>query len=89
VHGVAKVVLYDPRDASPTRGRINEFYIGPTNPQLVVIPPFVYHGFTAVGTDLALIVNAPTELYNYHDPDEHRLPFDDPSIPYSWAVKNR
>ncbi|MDR7419828.1 MAG: dTDP-4-dehydrorhamnose 3,5-epimerase family protein [Armatimonadota bacterium] len=89
VHGVAKVVLYDARASSPTRGRVNEFYIGPTNPQLVVIPPMVYHGFSAVGTELALIVNVPTELYDYQAPDEHRVPYDDPSIPYSWAVRNR
>lgn len=89
VHGVAKVVLYDAREGSPTRGLVNEFYIGPVNPRLIVIPPFVYHGFTAVGTEAAVIVNIPTELYNYQTPDEHRLAFDDPSIPYSWAPKSR
>jgi dTDP-4-dehydrorhamnose 3,5-epimerase len=89
VHGTAKVVLYDPREASPTRGRANELYIGPLNPNLVVIPPLVYHGFTAVGVDPALIVNIPTELYNYREPDEHRLPFDDPSVPYRWTVRHR
>lgn len=89
VHGTAKVVLYDARDESTTRGRINEFFIGPTNPNLVIIPPMVYHGFTAVGTDPALIVNIPTELYNYKDPDEHRAPYDDAAIPYSWATQHR
>jgi dTDP-4-dehydrorhamnose 3,5-epimerase len=89
VHGLAKVVLYDAREGSPTRGQVNEFYLGPTNPQLVVIPPLLYHGFTAAGMDLALIVNVPTELYDYQHPDEHRVPYDDPSIPYSWVVRNR
>jgi dTDP-4-dehydrorhamnose 3,5-epimerase len=89
VHGTAKVVLYDARPESPTHGQINEFHIGPINPNLVVIPPLVFHGFTAVGTDPALIVNIPTELYDYERPDEHRLPFDDPSIPYSWTLKSR
>jgi dTDP-4-dehydrorhamnose 3,5-epimerase len=89
VHGTAKVALYDARMDSPTKGRVNELYIGPLNPHLVVIPPMVYHGFTAVGTEVALIVNIPTELYNYQQPDEHRAPHDDPSIPYSWAVRSR
>ena len=89
VGGMAKVVLYDPRPDSPTKGKINEFHIGYLNPVLLKIPPLVYHGFTAEGKDTALIVNFPTELYNYEEPDEYRLPFDDPSIPYSWQVKNR
>jgi dTDP-4-dehydrorhamnose 3,5-epimerase len=89
VAGTAKVVLYDARQGSPTHGRINEFHIGPLSPRLVSIPPLVYHGFTAVGIEPALIINIPTELYNHQAPDEHHLPFDDPSIPYSWLPKSR
>lgn len=89
VSGMAKVVLFDDREGSPTKGLINEFHIGYLNPILVKIPPFTYHGFTAEGTDTALIVNFPTELYNYQEPDEFRLPFDDPLIPYDWRVKSR
>jgi dTDP-4-dehydrorhamnose 3,5-epimerase len=40
-----------------------------------------------VGNEMAMIINFPTELYNYEEPDEYRLPYDDPSIPYSWEVK--
>jgi len=85
VSGMAKVVLYDPRQESATRGRINEFHMGELNPMLVKIPPLVYHGFTAEGGDRALVVNFPTELYNYNEPDESCLPYDEPSIPYSWT----
>jgi dTDP-4-dehydrorhamnose 3,5-epimerase len=49
----------------------------------------VVHGFKGVGQDVALIVNVPTELYNYDDPDEHRLPYDTDEIPYDWALKQR
>ncbi len=87
VSGTAKLVLYDPREGSPTRGVVNEFFMGPMNPILVKIPRLVYHGFTATGTETAMIVNTPTEVYNYSEPDEHRLPHDDPSIPYGWGVK--
>ncbi len=89
VHGMAKVVLYDPREGSPTRGTGARLHIGMLNPRLVVIPPLVYHGFAAEGQEPAMIVNIPTKLYNYEHPDEHRLPYDDPSIPYAWAVKHR
>jgi dTDP-4-dehydrorhamnose 3,5-epimerase len=88
VGGMAKVVLHDTRDSSPTLGETNEFVIGWQRQRLVIIPPGVYHGFTAVGPEPAYIVNVPTELYSYDDPDEYRLPFDDPSIGYDWAVKS-
>ena len=87
VHGVAKLALYDAREDSPTRGKVNEFYLGTINPILVKIPRSVYHGFAAAGNEMAMIVNFPTALYNYEDPDEFRAPYDDPSIPYSWETK--
>ena len=84
VSGMAKVALYDPREGSPTKGMVNEFYLGTLNPILVKIPRLVYHGFTAAGSEMATIVNLPTALYNYEQPDEYRVPYDDPSIPYTW-----
>ncbi len=87
VCGVTKLALYDAREDSPTKGKVNEFYMGTLNPILVKIPLLVYHGFTAVGTEMAMVANFPTELYNYEEPDEYRLPYDDPSIPYKWEVK--
>lgn len=88
VWGMAKVVLYDDREGSPTWGAINTFHLGLLNPVLLVIPPEVYHGFTAEGGQPALIVNFPDELYDYDQPDEDRLPFNDPSIPYNWSMRH-
>lgn len=86
--GMAKVVLYDPRPDSPTRGMVNVFHIGNLNPVLLRIPLLVYHGFTSEADQLSLIINYPTDLYNYKEPDEYRLPYNDPSIPYDWEVKH-
>lgn len=88
VSGMAKVVLYDNREKSKTKGLVNEFYIGELNPMLIKIPPNIYHGFTTAGEKMALIINVPTELYNYDNPDEYRVEYNDPSIPYSWEVKH-
>lgn len=88
VSGMAKVVLFDDREESPTRGEINEFHIGQLNPVLLKIPPLVYHGFTAEGNAPALIINFPTQLYNYQQPDEYRRPYNDPAISYNWEVKH-
>lgn len=89
VSGMAKVVLFDDRKDSPTRGETNTFVIGWQRQRMIIIPNGVYHGFTPVGTDPAMIVNIPTEVYNYDEPDEFRLPYDDPSIGYDWTVQSR
>lgn len=89
VAGMSKIVLFDDRPSSPTKGAVNEFISGERAPLLVKIPPFVWHGFAAVGPERTMIVNYPTTLYNYKEPDEFRKPSDDPSIPYSWAVLSR
>ncbi len=74
VKGMIKLVLYDGRDDSPTRGHIDEFFMGEHNPLLVRVPPEVQHGWKCVSPDEAFIVNAPTELYHYDDPDQDELP---------------
>ena len=88
VHGMTKVVLYDSREGSPTKGEVNEYFLGERNMILLVIPPLVYHGMKGIGNDTALIVNTPTEAYNPAEPDEYRLPYDTDQIPYDWALKH-
>jgi len=88
VRGMMKVVLFDDRDGSPTRGAINEFFMGDHRPILVQIPPLVYHGFKCISDEEAMVINCPTELYNYSDPDEFRAPAHGGPIPYDWARKD-
>jgi len=88
VHGMAKVVLYDGREGSKTKGEINEFFMGDHNPILLRIPNGVFHGFKNIGTEECLIVNTPSRKYNYDAPDEFRLPASTPQIPYDWARKD-
>ena len=88
VRGMAKVALHDAREDSPTKGETNTFVIGWQRQRRLTIPPGVYHGFAAIGTLPAAIINIPTELYDYENPDEFRRAWDDPEIGYDWAVKN-
>jgi len=87
VKGAAKVACFDGRDGSPTKGTVNEFFPGEKNPILVKIPPHVLHGFKAIGGEPVYVVNFPTEMYNYQEPDEFRVPWDSPDIPYEWDVQ--
>lgn len=85
IKGLIKLALCDGREDSPTKGEVNEFFIGERNPLLVKIPPGVWHGFKAV-QEVAFVVNVPTELYNYEKPDEYRLPPDTDKIKYDWGL---
>jgi dTDP-4-dehydrorhamnose 3,5-epimerase len=88
VYGMMKVVLYDAREGSPTRGEVNVFYLGDHNPIRLRIPVNVYHGFMCVSDREAMVINVPTEVYNYKEPDEFRVPPHDKSIPYDWTRKD-
>ena len=87
ISGMIKLVLYDPRDDSPTKGELNELFIGEDNYCLVRIPPGIYNGYKTYGVKPAIVANCATEP---HDPTEMtRLDPFDASIPYDWALIHR
>jgi dTDP-4-dehydrorhamnose 3,5-epimerase len=85
ISGMAKIVLYDLREDSPTKGELQEFFIGERNPQLIKIPPGVAHGMKAIGEGAAYMINTPSHVYDYRQPDEFRIPAHGPEIPYDWS----
>lgn len=84
IKGMAKIVLFDNRPDSPTKGMINEFLLDMHNPLLIQIPEMIYHGFKCVSDEEVIILNIPTEIYNYEDPDEFRIDPHNNDIPYDW-----
>ncbi|MGB9561840.1 MAG: dTDP-4-dehydrorhamnose 3,5-epimerase family protein [bacterium] len=87
IQGMIKLVIYDDRENSSTKGKIEELFIGENNLLLVVIPPGLWHGWKAIGTKEAIVINIPTEPYNRDNPDEFRLPPTSELIPYNWQIK--
>jgi dTDP-4-dehydrorhamnose 3,5-epimerase len=87
IKGMIKLVLYDDRDGSPTRGELMELFLGDNNYCLVQIPTNIWNGFKGVGTEMSIVADL-TDLP--HDPDDMvRLnPTDNGIIPYDWALKN-
>jgi dTDP-4-dehydrorhamnose 3,5-epimerase len=75
IHGRIKLVLFDDRDGSPTKGEVMEVFLGPDNHSLVQIPP----------GEAAIVANCCTHP---HDPSRSiRLdPFDN-DIPYDWEIR--
>lgn len=87
VAGMIKLVLYDDRPGSPTRGELMELFIGQDNYQLVKVPPLVWNGFKGIGMTPAIVANCATIP---HQPDEivRKDPFS-PDISYDWSLKHR
>ena len=88
VRGMMKVVLYDGRKGSPTCKEIDEFFMGEHNPILLQIPAYVYHGFKCISESEAIVINCPTEMYDYEKPDEFRVDPHGGKIPYDWSRKD-
>ena len=87
VRGMIKAVVYDCREASPTCGEVNEFYLGDNNPIMLKIPVGTMHGYKTVGLEPSLLINFPSELYSSKEPDEFREPWDSEKIPYDWEIR--
>jgi dTDP-4-dehydrorhamnose 3,5-epimerase len=89
IKGMIKLVIYDQRADSPTKGEVNEFFIGDHNLMLVQIPNNVFHGWKCISESEAIIINCPTELYNYEKPDQVNVDPHNSDIPYDWARKDK
>ncbi|MCX6772868.1 MAG: dTDP-4-dehydrorhamnose 3,5-epimerase family protein [Candidatus Micrarchaeota archaeon] len=85
VKGAIKLVLYDGRAGSKTKGEIMEIPLGPKSYKLVTIPPMVWNGFECSGKEEAIVANCSTLP---HDPEEIMRvdPFQN-DIPYKWKAK--
>jgi dTDP-4-dehydrorhamnose 3,5-epimerase len=84
--GTIKLVLYDDRPDSPTRGEVQVIFTGEHDFQLIHMPPGIWNGFKGVGTRPAIVANCATEPY---DPAEiSRLDPTSNIIPYDWSLQH-
>lgn len=85
--GMIKLVLYDDRHNSATRGEIQELFLGESNYMLAKIPPMVWNGFKGIGISSAIVANCATIP---HDPQEmiRKPPFTADS-PYDWGIVHK
>ncbi|MDZ4736309.1 MAG: dTDP-4-dehydrorhamnose 3,5-epimerase family protein [Rhodospirillaceae bacterium] len=84
-NGVLRIALFDDREGSPTRGKVNALTIGPLRPRAVVIPPKLWHGVQNPSGEVSSFVNATDMIFEHGDPDDWRVPPDHPQIPYRFA----
>ena len=86
IQGNAKLVLYDDREDSPTKGELNEFFLGEDNYKLLQIPPGIANGYKPYGSKLCVLANCATEPHS-----KHEIIYIDPennNFGYNWDLKN-
>jgi dTDP-4-dehydrorhamnose 3,5-epimerase len=84
ISGRVKLVLYDERARSPTRGEVMEIFLGPDNYSLVVVPPQVWNGFKGLAAE-SIVANCATLPHDRAE-IERKDPFSK-DIPYDWTLR--
>jgi len=81
--GRIRMVIFDNRQASTTRGQVQVLELGRADAYLrLTIPPGLWYGFTCISNTPALLVNCADMP---HDPTDSEVrPVGDPEIPYTW-----
>ncbi len=82
MQGAVRIVLYDDREGSPTRGLVSDRTFDDHSRALVRIPAGVWHAVGNVGLTDARGVNCPTRAYDHEHPDKWDLPLDTDLIPF-------
>ena len=87
IYKMVKVVLYDMREDSPTKGTIQEVFMGDDNYVLLHIPAGIANASTVISGDFAILCNVASQP---HDPSIRYKRIDPltSDIPYNWARKN-
>ena len=86
IQGMIKLVLYDNREKSKTKGEIMEIFTGEDKYELIRIPTGVINGYKTYGTKSAIIANCST-LSHQLDEMIRYDPFGN-KVPYDWGLKH-
>ena len=75
VKGALKICAYDKKT-----GKMAEVIATAKKPTVVRIPGKYFHGLKAVSNKPSVLIYFVNRLYDYKNPDEHRRPWNDPTI---------
>ena len=82
VKGIVKLVLYDDRPQSKTRGIFQEVVLSKENYSLVTIPKKIWNGFKGLGENESIIANCLTMPHN--EKEMVRIDPYSKNIDYNW-----
>ena len=83
IKGNVKLVLFDDRDSSPTRGVCHELILSPENYFLVTVPPNIWNGFKGLDKSESIIANCLTLPHN--EKEMVRKEPNDNKFNYNWG----
>ena len=83
IYGKVKLVLFDEREKSNTKGNYQELVLTPENHRLITIPKNIWNGFKGIDSSESIIANC---LSLPHDEKEmiRKDPFDN-YFNYNWS----
>ncbi len=82
IKGKVKLVLFDDREKSSSKGKYQEIILSPSNYSLITIPSNVWNGFKNLDKDESIIANCLTIPHNEKEM-VRKDPFDK-SFNYNW-----
>lgn len=84
LQGVMRLVLLDDRRESASYQRVQEIELRAEQPQLLKLPPGIWHGFQSLMGDL-VVLHMNSQPFMFEQPDEERVGLDAPGMPACWS----
>jgi dTDP-4-dehydrorhamnose 3,5-epimerase len=84
--GMIKLVLYDDRHLSITKGEIMEIFLGETNYSLIQVPALIWTGFQGMGTPHSIVANC-SNIPHFENEIIRKSPRS-LEIPYDWKLSH-
>ena len=91
--GTMKICAYDGDKESSTYGKLVEIKASGKKLQIIKIPGHLWHGTKTISDEPSITIYFLTNLYDYSNPDEERINWNDSSIidprtkkPYDWNL---
>jgi len=91
--GTMKICAYDGNKESSTYGKLVEIKASGKKLQIIKIPGHLWHGTKTISDEPSITIYFLTNLYDYSNPDEERINWNDSLIidprtkkPYDWNL---
>jgi len=92
IKGTVKICVYDNDSKSNTFGTLVEIITNEKKLEIVKVPGHYWHGTKTISSEESYTIYFINNLYDYENPDEERIPWDDSNIidprttqPYDWS----
>lgn len=85
VSGKIKLVLFDDRKNSPSKGKLEEIFLSDEDYFTVTVPPLIWNGFKSIENKSAIVANCTDTPHSENEIERRK--YNDPNIPYNWGIE--